>query len=163
MPDIRDNSTVEAIARAFTSNGRKKGQALRDVGYPDATSKSGARLKDIYENVRVKDAIAGIDAENERITGVSREDMEQRILKAFDLGEKLRDSKAMTSAARALNSMRGYDQEKAPNEDAARARAERMTVEERALAEAYTNERVLALARDKGIKLVSGGADAKTA
>lgn len=60
MPNINDDSTVEAVARAFTSNGRVKMNALMEVGYNKRYSRT-CGLK-IYDNIRVKAAIARIDA-----------------------------------------------------------------------------------------------------
>lgn len=62
MPSIKDNSTVEAIAREFTSNGRNKERAMRTIGYAESSCKSGKAVKDVYGNLRVKQAIARIDA-----------------------------------------------------------------------------------------------------
>ena len=59
MPSIKDESTVEAIARAFTAGKRVKGEALRKVGYSRHYSEH-AGLK-LFGNVRVKAAIARID------------------------------------------------------------------------------------------------------
>lgn len=64
MPSIKDESTVEAIARAFTSNGRKKQEALSSVGYADSYAWGGGRgCEVVFSNVRVKAAIARIDTE----------------------------------------------------------------------------------------------------
>ncbi len=64
MPSIKDQSTVEAVAREFTSNGRNKENALKSVGY----SKNYAehRADCVLSNVGVKQAIARIDAKSEQ-------------------------------------------------------------------------------------------------
>lgn len=60
IPDIRDKSTVEAIAREFTSNGRNKEKALRKIGYSDSYC-STKGIGEVYSNVRVIAAIKAID------------------------------------------------------------------------------------------------------
>ncbi len=63
MPSIKDESTVEAIAQEFCSNGRCKQRALKAVKYKDSYAKeSGRGCKVVFSNVRVKQAIARIDA-----------------------------------------------------------------------------------------------------
>ena len=66
MADIRDKSTVDAVAREFVANGRNKTQAMIAVGYDPAYSDSGKGHKLIYGNKRVIDAIAKIDAKHEK-------------------------------------------------------------------------------------------------
>lgn len=64
MPNIKDKSTVEAIAREFCSNGRNKLKALKTVGYqPSYYNTLG--IGKVYSNIRVIDAIARIDAKTE--------------------------------------------------------------------------------------------------
>ena len=159
MPDIRDNSTVEAIAQAFTSNGRVKSLALEAVGYQERYSRTvGLKL---YDNIRLIEAIARIDGITEDKCDYSRE---SQLEKLQDIVSTTKNQpSAVVAAIRAQNSMLGYDQEKAPNEEAARQRAERMTDEDRAIAEMASNERVLALAREKGIKVVSDQQAERTA
>ena len=65
MPNIRDQSTVEAIAREFCTNGRSKLEALKKVGYkPSYYNTLG--IGKVYSNIRVIEAIARIDAKNAR-------------------------------------------------------------------------------------------------
>lgn len=66
MPSIKDESTVKAIAREFCSNGRKKGLALREIGYTDSYSVESGRGPDVvFSNVHVKAEIAKIDGEKQ--------------------------------------------------------------------------------------------------
>ena len=65
MPSIRDDSTVEAVAQAFTSNGRVKSTALQAAGYSRHYSRHGG-LK-LFDNVRLKQAISGIDGKTSEI------------------------------------------------------------------------------------------------
>lgn len=60
MPNIKDQSTVDAIAREFTGNGRDKGKALRTIGYSDSYC-STLGIGKVYSNIRVIEAIARID------------------------------------------------------------------------------------------------------
>lgn len=64
MPDVRNIETVNAIAREYTSNGHNKSQALITVGYDETNAKSGKGLR-VYDNPRVKKAIADIEAKTE--------------------------------------------------------------------------------------------------
>ncbi len=67
MPNIKDQSTVNAIAREFCSNGRKKGIALESVGYSKTYAlESGRGCNVVFSNVRVIAAIAKIDAKHEK-------------------------------------------------------------------------------------------------
>ena len=66
MPSIKDESTVNKIAEVFCGEGkRNKAVTLRIVGYADSTCVSGICREKIYENVRVKAAIAKIDAKTQ--------------------------------------------------------------------------------------------------
>jgi len=64
MPSIKDDSTVEAIACEFTSNGRNKSKTLKTIGYTEKYANSRG-LKVVFGNVRVKAAIAKIDAKRQ--------------------------------------------------------------------------------------------------
>ena len=66
MPNIKDDSTVEAIAQEFTSNGRCKGKALEAIGYSKGYANTQGIIV-VYSNVRVKAAIAKIDAKTAKI------------------------------------------------------------------------------------------------
>lgn len=63
MPNIKDQSTVEAIARVYCSNGRNKLEALKTIGYkPSYYNTLG--IGRVYSNVRVIEAIRVIDAKS---------------------------------------------------------------------------------------------------
>lgn len=66
MPNIKNKSTVEAIAKEFTSNGRNQEQALLTIGYSKDYAGSGQSTL-LYANPRVKAAIAKEDAESAAI------------------------------------------------------------------------------------------------
>ena len=62
MPNVNNPGTAEAIARAFTSNGRNEEQGLLTVGYSKQYARGGQGNL-VYSNVLVKAAIARIDRE----------------------------------------------------------------------------------------------------
>ncbi len=63
MPSIKDESTVEAIARAFCGEAKRcKTEALRIVGYSKGYYLGGRSAEVVWGNERVKAAIARIDA-----------------------------------------------------------------------------------------------------
>ena len=66
MPSIKDQSTVEALARAFASNGRKQEQAMIDIGYTPAYANSYCGK--MWENKRLIAAITAVDNENKAKT-----------------------------------------------------------------------------------------------
>ncbi len=70
MPSIRDKSTVEAIAVAFTSNGRKQEAAMLAVGYSKAYANSYCGK--LWEDNRIIQAIARIDNANNKINIATR-------------------------------------------------------------------------------------------
>jgi hypothetical protein len=61
MPNIKDQSTVEAIAREFCSNGRNKTEAMITVGYEETYANGGRGQGIVYGNEHVRDAISAID------------------------------------------------------------------------------------------------------
>lgn len=158
MPDIRDEATQDAIAQKITSNGRKKGKAMRDTGYSDATSKNGTRIKGVCDNVRVKAKIKAIDDKTADKLDFSREGQLKKLQTVAE--DKKAPHASVVSAIRAQNSMLGYDQEKAPNEEAESQRRARITSEDKELAEIAANQRVIRLSG--GLEL-NGPDVAKTA
>ena len=72
MPNIKDQSTVEAIAREYCDNGRNKLEALKTIGYkPSYYNTLG--IGRVYSNIRVIDAIGRIDAETRKDSRTTRE------------------------------------------------------------------------------------------
>ena len=63
MPNIKDKTTVNAIARAYCSNGRNKLEALKTIGYSKSYY-STRGIGKVYSNVRVIAAIKAIDAKS---------------------------------------------------------------------------------------------------
>lgn len=112
MPNIKDESTVKAIAREFVANGRNKGEALQAVGYSNAYAVDGGRgCAVVFSNVRVIEAIAELDAELSAKTAYTvaqcqREYEEARTL-AMDIKQPAAAATAITGKAR----LYGFDKD----------------------------------------------------
>lgn len=130
MPSIKDESTVEALARAFTSNGRNRGKALRIIGYAESTCISGKALEDIYGHLRVKAAIARIDAKTEEKLDLSRAGQHAKLETAIQMALDAKNPAAYISGVREQNEMLGYHRDKAPNQEKVDEILARMTDEE---------------------------------
>ena len=103
MPNIKDNSTVEAIARAFCSNGRDKHKALLEVGYKESYARSKGML--LYEDKRVMDAIERTDAKAVRSSKLTIAEVLSDL--AYGLEQaKLRDPPDLNAIAR-FSELRG--------------------------------------------------------
>ena len=116
MPNIKDQSTVQAIAREYCSNGRNKCEAMRKVGYKDSyCDNRGTGI--VYTNDRVIKAIRAIDeagaAQGER-TVQSIDSMQQA---AYDLAMDHNQPSAAVSAAVAIARLYGMDKDTQANPD----------------------------------------------
>lgn len=156
MPSIKDKSTVEAIARAFTSNGRNKTRAMAAIGYDDAYADSGKGQKTVYGNIRIIEAIRAIDDKDVAKMDLSRQAQYKRLLGAYDMAVIQKDPRAIKSVLAEINLMLGYQREAAPNEEREQARAARMSKEDREVAVLAARLRTEQEAR-KGIKLADTG------
>ena len=111
MPNIKDKSTVEAIAQAFTSNGRNRAQAMEEVGYAHSYAYCGLGQDTIYKNIQVIDAIARLDAvgaqENERTV----QSLDELYAQAYDLAAHTRQPSAMVSAVTGIARLYGMDKD----------------------------------------------------
>ena len=116
MPNIKDQSTVEAIAREYCSNGRCKVRALITIGYKERYANTRG-LKVVYDNVRVKEAIKAIDeagaVQGER-TVQSIDKMQQA---AYNLAMDHNQPSAAVSAAVAIARLYGMDKDTQANPD----------------------------------------------
>ncbi len=128
MPDIRADSTIEALARAFTSNGRKQEQAMIDVKY--SASYARKYCGQLWANPRLKAAIARIDAKTAKKMDLSREGQHKKLEEALKMAKESKNPAAMTSAIREQNEMLGYHRDKAPNDEKVAEILARMTDEE---------------------------------
>lgn len=118
MPNIKDESTVKAIAREFVANGRNKGEALQAVGYSNAYAVDGGRgCAVVFSNVRVIEAIAELDAELSAKTEWDVAESERKLQEAYDTAKTCKQAPAMVSAVTAYNKMKGLDIDKGYNDD----------------------------------------------
>ncbi len=112
MPNIKDDSTVEAIAQAFTSNGRDKTEALKSVGYSKSYY-STLGVGKVYSNIRVIEAIARIDAKTSRKHEHTREIAIDKLctdyesLKTLAEGGNIQAITARTAITRELSACTG--------------------------------------------------------
>ncbi len=109
MPNIKDDSTVEAIARAFTSNGRVRCKALQEVGYSVKYSEH-AGLK-LLDNVRVKAAIARIDGKGSVKAERTVQSLDEMYQDAYDTSLLLKQPSAMVSAVTGIARLYGMDKD----------------------------------------------------
>jgi len=152
MATIKHEDTVEAIAREYCSNGRRKARAMRAVGYSESSSNSGRVQRSVYSNARVQAAIARIDAETGRKLDLTREAQYRRLLGAYDIALEQRNVAGIKAVLAEINEMLGYHRENAPNEERERAVLERMSEEDRELARLAAQLRTAEEAR-KNVKL----------
>ena len=120
MPSIKDESTVEAIARAFTSNGRNEEQGMLSAGYSKSYARSGLGHR-IYADIRLKTAIARIDAENAEIGQRTVAGLDKLYQTAYDTSKTLKQPSAMVSAVTGLARLYGMDKDNQVHEDAPQA------------------------------------------
>ena len=88
MPSIKDDSTVEAIAREFTSTGRNKTETLKTIGYTEKYADSRG-LKVVFGNVRVKEAIARLDAKTQAKVDYNFDIAVAKLCKRLDYIQKI--------------------------------------------------------------------------
>ena len=139
IPNIKDDSTVEAIAREFTSNGRNKTQAMITVGYDPVYADGGRGQNSVYGNTRTKEAISRIDAELGAEAGRTVAGVDKLYQQAYDLAKQSNQPSAMVSASTGIARLYGMDKDASTDKqdtpttltpeqaDIARAAAKRMT------------------------------------
>ena len=158
MPSIKDKSTVQAIAREFTSNGRNKAAALTKVGYSPAYVDNYCGK--IWGNVGLTKEIARLDAENQAKVDITRELLVDKMYDIVD--DKTSTRTERTRAASLIADMIGAKREAAPNKEKEQAIAARMTKEDKILAVQSAERRTSEEAR-AGLRLAGDGTNAKTA
>lgn len=109
MPDVREESTIEAIARAFTSNGRKQEQAMVDVGYTPAYANSYCGK--MWENPRLRAAIARIDDKTVARTEYDIDACDKEYSQIIALAIQLNQPSAAVSAITGRARLRGWDKD----------------------------------------------------
>lgn len=106
MPCIKDQSTVDAIALEFTSNGRNKGKALTEVGYSNSYSNEGGRGCDVvFHNVRVIEAIKAIDAKTAVKLEHNRDIAISILTEALVIARAKKDNTGIVQACRELDAI----------------------------------------------------------
>jgi len=102
MPSIRDENTVNAIARAYIKLDRNKAAALQDVGYSHSFSYSGKGTK-LYENSRLKAAIAVLETEIVRVQEVDARFLTEKLLYMAEHGKDTDKARAMDMLAKHID------------------------------------------------------------
>ena len=111
MPDIRQQSTVEALARAFTSNGRKQEQAMIDIDYsPNYARKYCGHM---WANPRLKAAIARIDTVQAQIGNRTVKDLDGMYQAGFDIAKTQKNSTGMATNTTGIARLYGMDKDSA--------------------------------------------------
>ena len=110
MPSIKDESTVEAIAIAFTSNGRNEEQGMLKVGYSKTYARSGLGHR-IYSDIRVKQAIARIDAVQAQIGHRTVENIDRMYQAAHDIARTQKNPTAMATNITGIARLYGLDKD----------------------------------------------------
>ena len=111
MPSVRDDSTVELLAQTFCGEAKRdKGQAMRIVGYAESSCKSGQAMKDVYENLRVKAAIARIDAVQAQIGHRTVENLDYMYQAGFDVAKNQKNPAGMATNTTGIARLYNMDQ-----------------------------------------------------
>ena len=114
MPSIKDNSTVQAIAREYCSNGRNIEKALLAVGYAPSYARNGAGHK-LSANVRVKEAIFAIDNARAAKATHNWETAIRALQHAYAVADKQGNAQGMVAAQREMSAISGmHDKQGAP-------------------------------------------------
>ncbi len=142
MPNIKDDSTVEAIAREFCSNGRNKAEAMLDVGYEPSYARGGRGQGMVYGNERVKAAIARIDSKTEARSEYDVDQCDKQYSEIITLAIKLKQPSAAVSAITGRARLRGWDKDTHVNEDTASAISPDQAQEYRRMAAAANRDKI---------------------
>ena len=110
MPSVKDQSTVEAIAREFCSNGRSKEKAMKTVGYSDNYAEH--RADKVLSNVGVKAAIAVIDGKAAEKHVADRQYCIDRLQR---IAEHSSSERNKLTALSLIGDFTGAKRDKAPN------------------------------------------------
>ena len=92
MPDIRHNSTVDAVANYYCGEGkRNKTQTMIAIGYGKGYADSGRGHAKVFGNERVKAAISRIDADNARDSKITIAQVLADIAFAMEIAKERKD------------------------------------------------------------------------
>ncbi len=146
MPSIKDQSTVDLIARLFCSNGRVKSAALSEAGYADSYAIEGGRgCGVVFRNVHVIAAIKGIDGKQAKKQGMTVKRMHLQYDEDRHFAQQCNSPGAAVSAS--LNTARLYGMDKDNDQHA----EEQASLDDSRIAEAK---------RIAGIRLIDMGGKA---
>jgi DNA helicase IV len=110
MPNIKDQTTVQAIAREYCSNGRNKLEALKTIGYkPSYYNTLG--IGKVYSNIRVIEAIKAIDEDGAAKNEMTVERVQQMYIGAHDLAVEHNQPSAAVSAITGIARLYGMDKD----------------------------------------------------
>lgn len=114
MPSIKDQSTVEAIARAFTGEcKRNEEQAMLAVGYSKTYARGGRGHEMVYANERIKAAIARIDSKSAVKQARTVESLDEMYQQGFDVAKHQKNSTGMATNAAGIARLYGFGGDKA--------------------------------------------------
>ncbi len=111
MPSIKDQSTVDMIARVFCGEGkRNKTETLRFVGYSEGYADNGLGHGTVFGNIRVKAAIARIDAKQAEIGHRTIAGLDKMYQNAHDVAETMKNPNAMATNITGIARLYNMDQ-----------------------------------------------------
>lgn len=116
MPNIKDDSTVEAIAREFCTNGRNKAKTLEKMGYSKGYANTQGIIV-VYSNVRVKAAIARIDKKQAEIGHRTVKGLDAMYDEAFEIAKVQKNAAAMATNITGIARLYGMDKDHAITDD----------------------------------------------
>ena len=111
MPSIKDQSTVEAIAREYCSNGRNKTEALKAIGYSKSYYEGGRSAEVVWGNERIIEAIRDIDASNAEESSYTVAQCQLEYEEARQMGITLNQPSAVVSAITGKARLFGFDKD----------------------------------------------------
>lgn len=148
MPNIKDQSTVDEIARIFCDpklGNRVKTKTLKLAGYSEAYYMGGRSAEVVWENERVLAAIALIDGKTAEKSDITRQGL------IDDLSTIAKDGKKDSDRIKAMSliaDMTGYKRELAPNAEKEAAK-HAMTDNEKKHADEFAKHRTDEESRDE--------------
>lgn len=118
MPSIKYQSTVNAIARAFCSNGRKQEKAMIEVGYTKAYANSYCGK--MWENKALKAAIEVIDGAGAEQGERTVQSLDKMYQAGYDVAKTQSNSTGMATNTTGIARLYGMDKDNQVNDDQAR-------------------------------------------
>jgi len=116
MANILSQEKANAIASAYMTNGYKKVEALLSVGYKTTYANSNVGLK-LFDNVRVKEAVARINAASNLKTDYTVDFVRQKMIKLLEMSEDANDRTNIKGALELLGKHKAMFSDKVINID----------------------------------------------